>query len=80
MVTLAERQKADKLFEGQKVPVKPKKKAAVVEDKYKGFSTGEVNLYESVDRIKQREKQKLLDEEAKTKAVSKRDPNCDVVL
>ena len=72
MVTLAERQKAEKLFESQKgaPPVKQKKKAAVTEDKYKGFSTGEINLYESVDRIKEREKKKTLAEEEKTKAVS----------
>jgi hypothetical protein len=50
---------------------KPKKKTAKpVEDKYKGFSTNEINLYESVNRIKEQKMQMTLAEEAKTKAVS----------
>jgi hypothetical protein len=56
MVTLAERQKAEKLFEAKAgSPVKEKKKKAVFDDKQKGFSKGEKDLYRQVEELKQRE-------------------------
>ena len=76
MVTLLERQKAAKLFQQQKAnnavgskassPVK-QKKDKLFDDSLKGFSKGEKDLYKAVEKIKERERQKTITEEEKTK-------------
>ena len=82
MVTLIERQKAEKLFELQKQQaigglkgnspskLKTKNAAKPFVDQKKGFSKGEKDLYKAVEEIKERELQKTRAEEEKTKAVS----------
>ncbi len=53
MVTLQERQKAEKLIVNQ--GKKEKKIRGPLDNKMKGFSTGEKDLYKEIGQLKQRE-------------------------
>lgn len=68
MVTLPERQKAEKLAQETNKKRERKPLTAPADNKLKGFSKGEKDLYREIERINNREAQKKKDEEARTAA------------